>query len=59
MFQSKQISYMILISLYLPEPELACCMLNLFVWEITLKLHLKVKTNDVSYISFNLFDCFN
>ena len=35
-----RISYVILISLYLPEPELICCMLNLFVWEITLKFYI-------------------
>jgi hypothetical protein len=37
MSQSKQISYVILISLYLPEPDIVCCMLNQLVWEITLK----------------------
>ena len=40
MSHSKQISYVILISLYLPEPELVCCMVNLFVWEITLKFYI-------------------
>jgi hypothetical protein len=55
MSQSKQISYVMLINLYLLNLNIVCIMRNQLVWEITLKTTSKLKPNTSLMQVLNLF----